>query len=122
MNIFLILLSSDFKNALIKISLLHTEHGLNHQAVAIANKRKELTLNEFVGVCVIQKEITGNIPASNGGPLVLILYELFFQAFFFFFPAVVRIFMESSKKFCLVLFLENTNWFDFCFFLWEYVV
>lgn len=41
---FIMLLSSDFKNALIKISLLKTECGLNHQAMTIANKKKELTL------------------------------------------------------------------------------
>jgi len=41
---FIKLLSSDFKNALIKISLLKTQCGLNHEAMTIANKRKELTL------------------------------------------------------------------------------
>lgn len=67
---------------MIKISLPSTECGLNHQALAIANKSKELTYNDFVGVCVIQKGITGNIPASTRGPLVLILCEFFFHTFF----------------------------------------
>lgn len=105
-----------FKNALIKISLLRTECGLNHQALALANKRKELTYNDFVGVCVIQKGITGNIPASTRGPLVLIFFPpfifclpFFFLNFFFF-----RIFVESSEKLWSVLFPKNTNLSDSC--------
>lgn len=81
--------------------------------MAIANKRKELTFKDLVGVCVIQKEITGNIPASNSGLLVLILCELFFQATFLF-PAVVRIFMVSSRQLCC-LFFVGLFWFGLGF-------
>lgn len=80
---------------------------LNHQDLTLANKRKELTYNDFVGV--VQKGITENIPASTRGPLVLILCEYFFHALFFFPLSFFRIFMESSEKLCFVLFSKNTN-------------